>query len=121
MKIFYGYFEDAADVYTAFEVPPDLTIQFVYAGYEQESYEGYAFVLFFKDGKLYEVNGNHCSCNDLGDQWEPEETTRTALEARSSVPKAALENLDTFRCILHEDCIAHPELGLACVKETYVH
>ena len=30
------------------------------AVYEQEAYEGWAFVLFEKDHKLYEVNGSHC-------------------------------------------------------------
>lgn len=50
-----------------------------------------AFVLFERDGKLFEVNGGHCSCYGLGEQdysgtsgtqWEPEETTVEALEHR---------------------------------------
>lgn len=49
-----------------------------------------AFVLFERDGKLYEVNGSHCSCHGLSEnsysggptQWEPEETTVEALEHR---------------------------------------
>lgn len=50
--------------------------------YEVESYEGSAFVLFEKGGKLYEVNGSHCSCYGLEDQWEPTETTWKALAMR---------------------------------------
>lgn len=42
-------------------------------------YSGEAFVLFRKDGKLFEVNGSHCSCYGLEDQWEPEETDAEAL------------------------------------------
>ena len=62
------------------------------ASYAYENYEGGAFVLFEKEGKLYEVNGAHCSCHGLesqtyygaGDtQWEPEETTREALQHRA--------------------------------------
>lgn len=49
------------------------------ASYEYECYEGSAFVLFERDGKLYEVNGSHCSCYGLEGQWEPEETTSEAL------------------------------------------
>lgn len=46
------------------------------------SYCGDAFVLFERDGKLYEVNGGHCSCYGLEGQWTPEETTWAALAMR---------------------------------------
>jgi len=36
-------------------------------------------VLFKRGGKLYDVNGSHCSCFGLEDQWLPEETTVAAL------------------------------------------
>ena len=53
------------------------------ASYGYEDYEGDAFVLFEKDGVLFEVNGSHCSCYDLSeDQWQPEETTKAALQHR---------------------------------------
>jgi len=52
------------------------------ASYGTPSYEGYAFVLFERDGKLYEVNGGHCSCFGLEGQWEPEETTVEAIQHR---------------------------------------
>jgi hypothetical protein len=54
----------------------------LFASYGSEGYEGNAFVLFAQDGKLYEVNGNHCSCMGLETQWEPEETTIEALKMR---------------------------------------
>lgn len=67
-------------------------VKILLASYTYEDYEGDAFVLFEKDGKLYEVNGSHCSCyglseNGRGDdnnvtQWEPEETTIEALRHR---------------------------------------
>jgi hypothetical protein len=45
-------------------------------------YEGNAFVLYEKDGELYEVNGSHCSCYGLEGQWEPTLTTWKALAMR---------------------------------------
>lgn len=57
-------------------------IKIIIASYTYEDYNGSAFVLFEKDGKLFEVNGSHCSCYGLEGQWEPEETTKEALMAR---------------------------------------
>ena len=63
-------------------------VEVLLASYSYENYSGDAFVLFRRDGKLYEVNGTHCSCYGLGQQsiagergtqWEPEETTLAAL------------------------------------------
>lgn len=58
----------------------------IFAIYESEGYEGYAFVLFERGGVLYEVNSSHCSCNGLsgsdGNGWAPEETSVEALVLR---------------------------------------
>ena len=43
-----------------------------------------AFVLYKKDGALFEVNASHCSCYGLENQWEPEGTTVEALAHRAS-------------------------------------
>ena len=42
--------------------------------YLYECYSGESFVLYFdsRDNQLYEVNGSHCSCYGLEDQWKPE-------------------------------------------------
>jgi hypothetical protein len=58
-------------------------LDIICAAYSSEGYEGDCFVLFRKDGKLYEVNDSHCSCNGL-EGWSPEETTKEALLKRSS-------------------------------------
>lgn len=52
------------------------------ASYINEAYEGYAFILYSKNGVLYEVNGSHCSCNGLEGQWSPEETNFEAISMR---------------------------------------
>ena len=58
----------------------NLTI--LVADYDTPPYEGDAFVLFERDGGLYEVNGGHCSCHGLEGQWEPEATTAEAMNHR---------------------------------------
>ena len=62
------------------DFPPPSSI--IVASYGGGSYEGDAFVLFRKDGKLYEATGSHCSCFGLEGQWSPEETTVRALKMR---------------------------------------
>jgi hypothetical protein len=57
-------------------------VNILFASYLCQNYSGDAFVLFEKEGKLYEVNGNHCSCYGLEGQWEPEETNPQALKHR---------------------------------------
>jgi hypothetical protein len=54
----------------------------LFATYVCESYEGYAYALFVKDGKLYEVEGSHCSCYGLEDQWTPIEVCLPELVNR---------------------------------------
>lgn len=54
--------------------------EIIYHAYNTGSYEGCAFTLMKKDGKLYENNGGHCSCYDLEGQWDPEESAIESLE-----------------------------------------
>jgi len=71
--------EDIATEY-ACEIPAEAEILLAYYGYG--SYCGASFVIYRLDGKLYEVNGSHCSCNGLEGQWSPEETSVAALKMR---------------------------------------
>jgi hypothetical protein len=80
------------------------------ASYTYEDYSGSAFVLFRRDGKLYEVNGSHCSChgleaqsyrdNESRTQWEPEETSKEALEKRIDNHYAFDGMRDELRAVL---------------------
>lgn len=67
-----------------FEIGDDalVGVEIILASYTYEDYSGDAFVLFRKDGQLFEVNGGHCSCYGLEGQWEPEETSVEALRHR---------------------------------------
>lgn len=77
-------FSCVEDVIENYGAPADAldgaTIHLAWYGYG--SYEGSSLVIFEKDGKLYEVNGSHCSCNGLEGQWDPEETSWAALGNR---------------------------------------
>jgi hypothetical protein len=81
VTVYFGLFSDADEVTNNFNAPSGALdgAEVLLAWYEYEDYSGDAFVLYEKDGKLYEVNGSHCSCDGLEDQWDPEETTWEAL------------------------------------------
>ena len=64
----------------------------LFASYGEDNYEGDAFVLLEKEGKLYEVNGGHCSCYGLEGQFIIEETTIENLEHRLINGKLGVEN-----------------------------
>ena len=67
-----------------FQEDPDRwkDINVLFAKYSYGCYEGDAFVLFEQNGKLYEVNGGHCSCYGLEGQWDPEPTSVEAVRHR---------------------------------------
>ena len=112
--VFLGFFENAQDVFHEFfdadreggaleglvKTHPDRHILF--AVYGAGGYEGSAFVLFERDGELYEVNASHCSCYGLEDQWDPEETTVDALAYRLNEGKLGDANGEDFSGALAE-------------------
>jgi hypothetical protein len=75
---------DVDEIRSAFEVAPEhwAGVEVLAAWSEYESYEGSAWVLFRRAGKLYEVNGGHCSCYGFEGQWEPSEVTTAEIEHR---------------------------------------
>jgi hypothetical protein len=85
MSKYLGSFDDFNSVVDNFSVTDHgLTDEnIILARYDTPPYEGYATVVFVKDGKLYEVHGSHCSCYGLEDQWSPEETYKASLMTQS--------------------------------------
>jgi len=86
MSGFVENFKDVEDIVGNYEGKSreDLdgaTIHLAWYGYG--SYSGSSLVIYEKGGKLYEVNGSHCSCRGLEGQWEPEETSLAALAMRN--------------------------------------
>jgi hypothetical protein len=83
-QLFLGNFCDEEDVIDSFSLNRnELSGAFILlAWYGYGDYDGSAFVLFERGGKLYEVNGGHCSCYGLEDQWDPEETSALELMHR---------------------------------------
>ena len=84
-ETFLTNFKNRDDVINEYSAPADALkgAKIYVAWYGTGSYDGTSFVLFKKDGKLYEVNGCHCSCYGLEDQWHPEETSWEALAMRT--------------------------------------
>lgn len=80
--MYLGNFSNRDDVAREFQVQDLAGIKILLAWYGYVDYDGLAFVLFERDGRLYEVNGGHCSCYGLEAQWDPEETTVEALRHR---------------------------------------
>lgn len=76
------WYEEKAKAAKALALDKYQGIEVLLASYSNANYSGDAFVLFRKDGKLYEVNGSHCSCYGLENQWDPEETSGEALQKR---------------------------------------
>lgn len=88
MKKYFGDFEGIDDVIGW--APKDLKDEeVIIARYDTPDYEGYAWCLYRRDGKLFEVSDSHCSCFGL-ECWEPEETTIAALLMRPEI----MENSD---------------------------
>lgn len=70
-----------AEMLSDFSITKDdiAGVSVIVASYTQEDYSGSAYVLFERDGKLFEVHGGHCSCYGLEDQWEPEDADRDSI------------------------------------------
>ena len=78
--VYSGGFDCREDVENNFEVKLGDDIHILYAEYDNSDYSGSAFVVFMQNGKLFEVNGSHCSCYGLEGQWDPEATTWASLK-----------------------------------------
>lgn len=90
-----------AEMLATWNAPADALAgaELLAAAYTYEDYSGSAHVLFRRDGKLYEVNGGHCSCWGLEDQWAVEEVVPSADAARKWSGYSA-EYADHVRAIL---------------------
>lgn len=93
--LFKGLFDNWEDVLEAFSVATGSHVEHVvplFARYEYEDYSGNATVIYVENGNLYHVEGSHCSCNGLEDQFDPEE-----------IPWEIAEKYFTRVCGLHDD------------------
>ena len=51
----------------------------IFAAYDVDGYEGYALVIFNYGRKYKIVEGSHCSCYGLEDQWKPTEHSKDEI------------------------------------------
>lgn len=99
MERYFGL-SDLEDIKNQFELSDDYDLtgtEIIYAFYSYENYEGYAQVIFAQNGKLFEVNASHCSCNGLGNgSWGPVETSFKALMNLTTTNETAKSNLQQW-------------------------
>jgi hypothetical protein len=104
-------FQEPAETFDGCEI--------LFAVYETPDYEGYAFVLFAKDGVLYEVNGSHCSCYGLEGQWEPEKVNaqelvnRTGTSSYGVVPQFGKEIVEVVTAFLWKATITGQKFSIS--------
>ena len=100
-------FNSESDIIKQYAAPADAlsgaTVLLAWYGYGD--YCGDSLVIFERDGKLWEVNGSHCSYFELEGQWCPEETTWESLAKRNLTGECA-GSLEADKS-LHELVIAH--------------
>lgn len=78
--VFFGDFTSVADIEREYAQIGCLDgCRVLYAEYVCEDYEGNSVVIFERDGQLFRVEGGHCSCYGLEDQWAPEAITLERL------------------------------------------
>lgn len=81
---YFGEFEKLEDVRNEFHVSlTDLfptERQMVFAWYGVGGYDGSALVVFKIKGQYYQVEGSHCSCYGLENQWEPDPVSKEQLK-----------------------------------------
>lgn len=75
MSVYHDMFGGWSDVQREFDMNSPEPEEVLFAAYEYANYEGDCLVLYKDGGKLWLVNGGHCSCYGLEGQWSPEETT----------------------------------------------
>lgn len=99
---FSGDWESAADIIADFKIAPEALADahIIAAHYVFEDYEGSAYVLFEKDGNLYEVQGSHCSCYGLEGQWEPRIETPESLIHRAKASNGEYPMYDAAEKVL---------------------
>lgn len=79
-------FKDEKDISETFDVCPELLdgIEVLYALNQPIYCADTVYILFIKNGILYEVSGTHDSYNCYEEQWDPEETTVEAILLRDT-------------------------------------
>jgi hypothetical protein len=90
-----GRWDYVTGKYIPAEPPPDFPVddEVLFATYDHEGYEGYATVIYRRDGKFFEEYSSHCSCNGLEGQFYGNEITAESLALRLTNKEWALTQI----------------------------
>ncbi len=90
MQVYNELFKDDSSIEKEFQLKTNYLInnnlRTLYAFYDYQDYSGEAFLVFenTKTGELFEVNGSHCSCNGLEEQFALEKTALDSIKMRKN-------------------------------------
>jgi hypothetical protein len=112
MNVYLGSFGGKESVASNFDIG-EVDGEIIVAVYDTGDWEGSAFVVFEQGGKVYEVNGNHCSCYGLEGQWEPEEVAWKELLKRPVYTSSTGDYDDEVRKVLTDYYIDFSPFDLA--------
>jgi hypothetical protein len=107
MQVFNNLFQSWEDIKREFNTDAKEPDKILYANYTYESYSGDALVVFKQGDEYGWVEGGHCSCYGLEDQWRPE---MYSAELFLSVLERKLE--DSYR--MDTDVLKFLKESLAC-------
>lgn len=109
--MYYGEFTCLNDIVSNFNITnqkvDDMVVLF--AAYNFEYYDGFALVIYVQNGKFYIVEGSHCSCFGLEDQWNPDEMP---IEALLHMADKGLGMLNDYKSEFKDSLRIVQELGL---------
>lgn len=108
MRHFEG-FANVQAIVDEFQIPADHPLiptneEILFANYCCEGYEGDARILFQRNGVLYEVEGSHCSCMGLEDQWNPIVVSWEQLGMRNYTYFSRDRAKKEFMALVHSHC-----------------
>lgn len=97
----YGQFADWESVQENFKTETSCPENLIVAAYDTPSYEGYALVIYYENNKYWLVEGSHCSCYGLEDQWSPE-PYKTAKLLKACLDRTSYGVIQEYRDIIYQ-------------------
>ena len=99
MSIYRNDWKNWQDVASDFRTTVPEPEEVIFADYTYEDYSGNAVVVYRQGDRYYVVDGGHCSCYGLEDQWKPEEYASLDILI-GALSKGWLRNSDVLSVLI---------------------